>query len=590
MKSSSANVATVLFLSNREKQCGVHHFGERIARVLAGSQKYRFEYVEVDSEETADAEIRRHQPRALLWNYNPINMRWLSPRFLHRIPLPNVQIFHEVNQANADAVTSKTFDYHVAPDPTLLLKNPIVFKTGRLVEEYENRSQLPAIPTIGSFGLGTAGKGFERLVALVQEEFEQALIRLNIPNPDFLDAHGTNSETIAAACRRVLWKPGIRLEISHEFLDDRKLLDFLAANTLNAFLYEEGRGQGVSSVCDFALAVQRPIALSSSRMLRHMDFCQPSLRVEHRSLSEIIAAGTAHLEPLRKTWCAANLLWDYEQAVSAVLSKPIKRPVTLPHPRLQRVWNRISRRFSPPPRRKWVQVNGDKVSAPGTRSSHVYTPPTLPDQWPLNRILNDEARDRYRTTLAQLWTLAPEVMYRKIPEANVQQAFVLDTTYRIVRSLNAPRILCVGSYEDSAAWSLRRLGFQLDEIDPVVNYDLATFLTRPTTSLASYDVVFSTSVIEHVPEDARFVRDIASLLKPGGTAVLTCDFRDDFKAGDVAPPSDLRLYTHADITERLLPEMRDCELVGSSGWRDSAPDFHFLGHVYSFASIVFKKR
>ena len=127
------------------------------------------------------------------------------------------------------------FDYHIAADPTLLLKNPIVFKTGRLIQKFENRYALPEVPTIGSFGFVTAGKGFEKLVSIVQKEFDNAIIRLNIPFATFGDADGSGAHAIAKQCEQLIVKPNVKLIVSHQFLTQVQVLEFLAQNYLNAF-------------------------------------------------------------------------------------------------------------------------------------------------------------------------------------------------------------------------------------------------------------------------------------------------------------------------------------------------------------------
>ena len=76
-----------------------------------------------------------------------------------------------------------------------------------------------------------------------------------------------------------------------------------------------------------------------------------------------------------------------------------------------------------------------------------------------NRILDNAARDKYRPTIAFLFALVPNIIYDKIPEANVQQAFVFDTVQKFaMRSTSLHKILCVGSYEDTAALALKKIG------------------------------------------------------------------------------------------------------------------------------------
>lgn len=206
-----------------------------------------------------------------------------------------------------------------------------------------------------------------------------------------------------------------------------------------------------------------------------------------------------------------------------------------------------------------------------------------------NRILDKEAREQYNHVVEQMFTYVPRMMKRKIPEANVQQAFVLDAVYSFASRVKSPKILCVGSYEDTAAASLKVMGNPVEEIDPSINYDLDTYLHLPTTTPGSFDVIFSTSVIEHVADDETFVSQIASLLKPGGVCVLTCDYNDAYILGDRLPQADLRFYTKKDLLERLVPCAIGCTLIDEPRWDNSMPDFTYDSCLYTFATLTFQK-
>ena len=68
------------------------------------------------------------------------------------------------------------FDFHIAPDPTILITNPIVFKPPTTF--FQGHLTIPGkIPVIGKFGFGT--KGYTYIIEVVQKEFDQALICFN---------------------------------------------------------------------------------------------------------------------------------------------------------------------------------------------------------------------------------------------------------------------------------------------------------------------------------------------------------------------------------------------------------------------------
>jgi SAM-dependent methyltransferase len=142
---------------------------------------------------------------------------------------------------------------------------------------------------------------------------------------------------------------------------------------------------------------------------------------------------------------------------------------------------------------------------------------------------------------------------------------------------------------DTAVSGLKRMGCTVDEIDPLLNYDLDEFMHKPSTKPSSYDIIVSTSVIEHVKNDELFLKQIAELLSPGGIAVLTCDYNDQYKNGDPIPSVDYRFYTQADFKERLLPKLPGCSLIDTPQWDCPDPDFIYERYRYTFATLVFKK-
>jgi SAM-dependent methyltransferase len=148
----------------------------------------------------------------------------------------------------------------------------------------------------------------------------------------------------------------------------------------------------------------------------------------------------------------------------------------------------------------------------------------------------------------------------------------------------------VGSFEDTASEYLIKTGQFVTEIDPDINMDLHTFMRSSLRNNRLFRVVFSTSVIEHVEKDEEFLSDICELLEPGGLGIITCDFKNDWKAGDPVIVPDFRFYTEKDLKFRLgkIIQKHDCELVDCPDWTGK-PDFNLGGFDYSFATFVFRK-
>ncbi len=567
----------ILFVSHREKACGIHQFGADLAEALALSGKRRYIYVECQTPgEFLDA-LERHRPRAVLWNYYPLTMPWVSRSFLREVPLPHVGILHEETRETADRARPDLFDYYVVPDPSLETDNPIVFRTSRVIRFHRGRVADPELPTIGSFGFGFPDKGFPILAARVREEFPRAVLRLHLPFSAFVDPDGTQARERVKECGKVLEGSGIRLEVTHHFMTPGEVLDFLAGNTLNAFFYDPRKERGISSVPDYALGVERPLAITRCGMFRHLAPAWKEICIEERSLREIIASGTAPLERFKKAWTPGNVALEYDAIFDRVLgrSSPPSPPGKAALP--------SALPAGPGP------SAGRIAPGPGGAASALQARPVCLELG-FNRILDGEARRKLAPLVERLFALAPETMKRKIPEANVQQAFVLDVVEHLASGFEAPEILAVGCREDTAYEALSVLGYNVIGIDPALNMDLEGFYRSRPGVRGRFRILFATSVLEHVRHDGLFLLRASELLAPGGFAVFTVDFKEGFRPGDPLPREDYRLYTREDILEELLPLVPEMELVDEPKWECPNPDFHYAGVDYTFASLVLRKK
>jgi SAM-dependent methyltransferase len=590
----------ILFINYNVEQCGVHQYGKNLFEAISKSQKYFFRYAEVGSLEGLDSSVAKLRCDAIIYNYHPQTLAFINPQQPRRYKQVNIAVVHEMTQAEADAMPNKFFQCYVMGDPTLVENNPAVFKTGRLILPYENRKKLPEIPIVGTFGFSVGSKGYQRLIDVVQQEFDEAVVRIHIPSNGIIDLDGDIAFKHIEECQQKIKKPGIKLEASHEFLDRDAMLDFLAGNTINAFLYDYLEVAGISSSPDHAIAVRRPMAITKSIMFRHLHSLSPSITIENSSLRQIIANGIEPFAHLYDLWSEDNLCAEYEAILDKILdpqrASEFKAVRTSHDTKIHFIqdfdYKKLHRQYGS--KRNFIRRKVDLAVTARTVNRFFNrgesTNNFVAGVKRFNRILDNQARSQYKSAIESLRKLAPEVLFSKIPAANVQQAFIFDCVRRFTSRIASPRILCVGSYDDSACIALKKIGYVIEEIDPAVNgLDLNTFFHLPSTRKRSYDVVFSTSVIEHVQDDETFASQIAELLAPGGVAVLTCDYNDLFKPGDPIISGNYRFYTQKDLMERLIPSLRNCALIDVPHWECTHPDFMFVGFNYTFATIVFRK-
>lgn len=543
----------ICFINHRGSRCGVHQYGKRIFEAIKGIEGYEFVYLECSGGDELLFQYSKELPDLILYNYKRNTLPFINKELREAMPnATHLCLAHELTQEMADSFTPEIFDYMVFGNPLLIENNPLVFKLGRIIPPYENKKTLPEIPTIGSYGFGGEIKGYSELIQLVSESYTEAIVRINIPPQHSNDPRGEYAQQLLEKEQNKLQNPGIKLQITNHFFSEEQLLDFLAENTINVFFYNPQLANradqgGISSMVDDALAVKRPLAVSDCHLFRHMFSVSPSVvlalprdrgnrgDVVCSDIKSIVENGITPLESLYKEWTLQN----FSQRFSSIL----------------------------------CQIDEKEQS----RKAKCF-----------NRILDDAAREEYKSSIETLFEIAPEMMGRKIARANVQQGFMLDTVKRFSTPLS--KILSVGAFEDTACETLITQGYQVDAIDPEVNCDLGEFVSRASTKKNSYSLIFSTSVIEHVEDDELFLKQIVQLLRPGGVGVLTFDLKNDWKKGDHIFDCNYRFYNQKDLHERVLPLLENCELVDAPDWQCDAPDFEYSGKKYTFGTLTFRKK
>ncbi|MEI7670417.1 MAG: hypothetical protein WCJ33_10080, partial [Pseudomonadota bacterium] len=121
------------------------------------------------------------------------------------------------------------------------------------------------VPIFGSFGFGFANKGFDKFIKIINDTYDEAIIKLVIPFAHF-SPYYINLQILYDQVS----KPNIKLMITNNFFTNRQILKFLKSNTMNIFMYDKMTGRGISSVIDYALSVKRPLGISDSYMFRHI--------------------------------------------------------------------------------------------------------------------------------------------------------------------------------------------------------------------------------------------------------------------------------------------------------------------------------
>lgn len=307
-------MTAILWIDNPVPNCGVYQYGQATCEHLSQSTRYRFVRVLATEPGHLYQACEQHRPPVVIINSHQ-GLGWLDYRVMHTAADQQWRDLERtikfIGVKHDSTPTQHTLSAILDTDPDAQSGVP------RPIPLYRSPCQPTAnVPVIGTFGFGLGGKAYHKLAAQVGRDFPAgAILRAHLPAAAFGDAQGTGSQHWAALMQAQT--PGhVRLDVSYDFLDPTAMIDWLASNHLNAFFYDRNFGRGCASTIDYALAAERPIALTDSWQFRHVIDAKPRIFVEApRSLAEILAAGIAPLQAFHRRWNTTTICAAYEALV-----------------------------------------------------------------------------------------------------------------------------------------------------------------------------------------------------------------------------------------------------------------------------------
>ena len=269
-------VYNVLFLNHKKQQCGVYQYGIRLFNILKTTDKYNHYYDEIDCLEEYQKLFNKYKNiDIVIYNFHEVTMPWLNKNTINNTVI-NIGIMHETNV--------EYFNARINLDPTFKdcenhfsIGRPIFHNTEKMLKKYTPSTdsihnfihyKKVDVPTFGSFGFGQPHKKFEYIVKLVNEQYNEAIIKFVMPLADFIPNREHYNHMVREACLRHMKKPDIQLMITYEFFTNEDILCFLNSNDMNMFLYESNGYP--SSVTDYALSVNKPIGISNYPIFKHI--------------------------------------------------------------------------------------------------------------------------------------------------------------------------------------------------------------------------------------------------------------------------------------------------------------------------------
>lgn len=308
----------ILIINHLVKNCGVYQYGKRFGSILNKSKKYNFIYLELNSKEELILNINKHNPFIIIYNHLNITMPWLDSKTIEEIKALNIKqgtIVHNKHYCTF-------FDFYLHQDPNYE-KSINNWNILRPLFNYENKiKKHDNIVRIGSFGFGFKSKSYPDICRLVNsqaQDFDFIEINLHLTKSFFCD-NSSEINFIIQECKNNITNNNITLNISSDFISDQEMLDFLAKNDINIFLYQKyNEYNGISSVIDYALSVKKPIGICRSNMFSHIWNSNPSILLEDNSIKNIINNGIQPLKFYHKAWTQDKFI-DHIESIIKELS------------------------------------------------------------------------------------------------------------------------------------------------------------------------------------------------------------------------------------------------------------------------------
>ena len=312
--SNNFNQIKGLFLNTKKASCSIYESGLMIYKALILSELYHLDYLEIDQN---DCNISDKYD-FYVFNYHHTAMGWLDTSNLkEKLSGLKATLVLEISPNDPFILCPKNdFDVYCAIDPTINIDDKRVYSFPRPLETFENiiSYEDKEIPVIGTFGFATVGKGFELVVEAVNREFEEAVVRINIPPAIYADnifwnLHKRNyAEHLSDLCKKVA-KPNIQVIVSHDYMSKEDLVNWCSQNTLNCFLYNRNQ-PGLSATTDQAISSGRPLAISNNPTFRHIHpYIKP---YPYQTLKDSIKLSQDKVVKIQKDWHPINFAKKFE--------------------------------------------------------------------------------------------------------------------------------------------------------------------------------------------------------------------------------------------------------------------------------------
>jgi hypothetical protein len=295
-----------IYYNQKPAICSIYESGKMCFDALSLSNKYTLDYSD-------EPTLKDENYDFVICNYHHVTNNWIA-QSIHKCKQPTFAIVTEIGHSeNAIPFTPFIFDYYIVLDPTII-DNEYFFGFSRPLENFVAKPKQNSDLIIGSFGMPTFGKNWKGIVEKVQDEFDQATIRFNIPYASYVRSSEQLAHKIFYECSAIIHKPNIKLHITHDYMSKQELVDWCSQNTINVFLYNRDQ-PGLCATTDQAIIADRPLLVSQNDTFRHiLQYLHPY----PQTIKEAIDTTLPAVRQMQKDWNAIQFAKKFENIVLGV--------------------------------------------------------------------------------------------------------------------------------------------------------------------------------------------------------------------------------------------------------------------------------
>ena len=303
-----------LFLNHKIKNCGVYQYGQRLYEIVKNEKSVYCEIENIHEYQNVQ-NVLDEKYIFIIYNFHTSTMSWLNKNNIQK-KVKNIGRVHESLSDFFDKIIEIIPNQHEMSIP-----RPIFEKWNKVYNDFINYSE-PGVPIFGSFGFAFQNKGFDKIISIINEQFDKAIIKFVIPGA-YYQAHGVDINTTNSLVKNKLTsihvKPDIKIMITHDFYSNDEILTFLESNTMNIFMYDSMNGRSISSVIDYAISVKKPIGISDSNMFRHI--YSDTICLYKVSINECLKNSVNYFSRFLHEWSHKNMLLEFKKITSEGISQ-----------------------------------------------------------------------------------------------------------------------------------------------------------------------------------------------------------------------------------------------------------------------------